>query len=97
MTPTPSQLVGDVKSGNSLVCGDHILVEFPVLEDMDKERNKVRFLNFRKEKFQVFKELDNKIPWKTALRDREQDSVGRSLRCKKSDKRGESSTWLSQT
>jgi len=65
-----SDLIGDVKTGGSLGCTDHALVEFAVLRDKHQVKSKVRTLNFRKANFQFIKELANKTPWKTALRDK---------------------------
>ncbi|KFQ14520.1 hypothetical protein N330_10734, partial [Leptosomus discolor] len=38
--------------------------------DMGQAKNEVRSLNFRKAKFQLFKELVNRTPWEPALRDK---------------------------
>ncbi|KAK4813526.1 hypothetical protein QYF61_009252 [Mycteria americana] len=65
-----SELIGDVKIGGSLSCSDHALVEFTVLRDMGQAKSKVWTLNFRKATFQLFKELLNRTPWETALRDK---------------------------
>ncbi|KAK4827902.1 hypothetical protein QYF61_022325 [Mycteria americana] len=51
-----SQLTGDIKTGGSLGCSDHALVEFAVLRDMGQAESKARTLNFRKANFQLFKE-----------------------------------------
>jgi len=48
-----SELIGDVKLGG---CSDHALVELAVLRDKGQAESKVRILNFRKAKLQVFKE-----------------------------------------
>lgn len=45
------------------------MVDFAVLRDMGQARSKVKPLNFRKAKFQLFKEVVNRVPWETALRD----------------------------
>ncbi|GAB0203805.1 hypothetical protein GRJ2_002846100 [Grus japonensis] len=104
-----SKLVRDVKIGGSLGCSDHALVEFAVLRDMGQVKSKVRTLNFRKAKFQLFKELVNRTPWETVLRDKgaEQswqifkDTFHRAQelsipRCKKSGKEGKRLAWLSR-
>ena len=80
MLTNASELIGDVKTGRSLGCSDHTLVEFTLLRDMGKARSIVRNLNFRKANFQLFKELVSRTPWETALRDRDQNRAGRSLR-----------------
>jgi len=69
-----------MKTGGSLGCGDHTLVEFAVLRDKGQVNYKVKTLNFRKAKFQIFKELVRRIPWETVLRTREQNRAGRWLR-----------------
>ena len=70
MVTNASELIGDVKIGGSLGCSDDALVEFTVLRDMGQVKSKVRTLNFRKAKFQLFKESVNGTPWETALRDK---------------------------
>jgi len=70
MVTSASELIGDVKTGGSLGYSDHTLVEFTVLRNIGKVRSIVRTLNFRKAKFQLFKELVNRTPWETVLRDR---------------------------
>jgi len=65
-----SELIGDIKIGGSLGCSDLGLVGFTLLRDTGKERSMVRTLNFRKANFQLFKELVNRTPWETILRDR---------------------------
>ena len=65
-----SELIGDVKIGGSLGCSDYVLVEFAVLRDMGQAKSKVRTLSFRKANFQLFKELVNRTPCETALRDK---------------------------
>jgi len=65
-----SELIGAVKTGGSLGCSDHTLVEFTVLRDMGKVRSIVRAVNLRKANFKLFKELVNRTSWETVLRDR---------------------------
>jgi len=60
-------ITGDIKTEGSLGCSDHALVEFAFLRYIEKVRSIVRTLNFRKVKFQLFKELVNRTPWETAL------------------------------
>ncbi|KFP99488.1 hypothetical protein N329_04107, partial [Haliaeetus albicilla] len=77
--------------------------------DMGQAKSTVRTLNFRKAKFQLFKELVNRTPWETALRDKGakqswqifKDAFHRVqelsvLRCKKSGKEGKRPAWMSQ-
>ncbi|KFQ65375.1 hypothetical protein N334_04245, partial [Pelecanus crispus] len=76
--------------------------------DMGQAKSKVRTLNFRKAKFQLFRELVNRTPWETGLRDKgaEQswqifkDASHRKQellipRCKKSGKEGKTLAWMS--
>ena len=56
MVTNANELTCDVRIGGSLGCSDHALVEFAVLRDMGQAKSKVRTLNFRKAKFQLFKE-----------------------------------------
>jgi len=65
-----SELIGDIKIGGSLGCGDIALVEFAALRDKGQAKSKVRTLDFSKTKFQLFKKLVSRIPWETALRDK---------------------------
>ncbi|KAK4820966.1 hypothetical protein QYF61_009211 [Mycteria americana] len=50
------ELISDVKIGGNLGCSDYALVEFTALRDMRQARGIIRTLNFRKAKFQLFKE-----------------------------------------
>jgi len=108
MVTNASEFINDIKIWGSLGCRDRALVEFTVLRDMGKE-SIVRTLIFRKAKFQLFKELVNRIPWETVIKDRwaEQswqifkDAFHRTQelsvpRCKKSVKEVRRPTWLSQ-
>lgn len=54
--------------------------EFTVLRDMDQVKSKVGNLNFKKAKFQLFKELVNKTLRETALRKNEKKRAGKPLR-----------------
>jgi len=65
-----SELNSNVKIGGRLGCSDHTLVEFTVLRDKGQVKSQLRTLKFRKAKFQLFKELVNRTPWETALRDK---------------------------
>jgi len=62
MVTSASELIRDTKTGGSLGCSDHALVEFTVLSDMGRARNIVRTPNFRKANFQLFKVLVNRTP-----------------------------------
>lgn len=65
-----------VKTGGSLGCNEHVLVEFIVSRDMGQMESKVRPLNYRKAKFQLFKEIVNRTPWETALRGKGTEQSG---------------------
>jgi len=62
MLTNASELIGDIKTGGSLSCSDHAPVEFMLLRDVGRARSIVRTLNFRKAKFQLFKELVSRTP-----------------------------------
>ncbi|KFZ53140.1 hypothetical protein N338_13083, partial [Podiceps cristatus] len=76
--------------------------------DMGQAKSKVRTPNLRKAKFQLFKELVNRTPWETALRDKGAEQSCQIFkdafhsaqellipRCKKSGKKGKRPAWLS--
>ncbi|KAJ7418346.1 hypothetical protein BTVI_29644 [Pitangus sulphuratus] len=99
----------DVKIGGSLGCSDHALVKFAVLRNMGQVKNKVRPLNLRKANFQLFKDIVNRIPWETALRDKVTEQSWQIFkdvfqraqelvipRHKKSSKEGKRPVWLSR-
>ncbi|KFZ67747.1 hypothetical protein N338_13227, partial [Podiceps cristatus] len=77
--------------------------------DMGQKKSKVGTLNFRIANFQLFKELVNRTPWETALRDKGaewswqifKDAFHRAQElsipwCKKSDKEGKRPAWLNR-
>ncbi|KFM02997.1 hypothetical protein AS27_15497, partial [Aptenodytes forsteri] len=77
--------------------------------DMGQAKSKVRTLNFRKAKFQLLKELVNRTPWETALRDKGAEQSWQIFKdtfyrpqelliptCKKSVKEGKTLAWMSQ-
>ena len=70
MVTDASELIGDIKIRGSLGCSDDALVELAVVRDMAQAKSKVRTLNFKKAKCQLFKELVTRPPWETALRDK---------------------------
>ncbi|PKU30141.1 nedd4-binding protein 2-like 2 [Limosa lapponica baueri] len=101
LVTSASELISDIKTGDSLRSSDRALVEFAVLMDMGQAKSKVGTLDFSKASFQLFKELVNRNPWETVLGDNgaEQswqifkDAFHRAqefstLRCKKSGKEG---------
>jgi len=50
-------LIGDIRIEGCLGCSDCAMVEFILLRDMGQTKSKIRMLNFRKVKFQLFREL----------------------------------------
>jgi len=83
-------------------------VEFAVLRDMGQVKSKVRTLNFRKANFQLFKELVTRTPWEPVPRNKGAEQSWQIFkdafhrvqellvpRCKKSEKEGKRSAWLS--
>jgi len=70
MVTDASELIGGAKTEGSLGCSDHALMEFTAMRDMGKARSIIRILNFRKAKFQLFKELVSRTPWEMVLKDR---------------------------
>jgi len=104
-----SEIIRDIKTGGSLGCSDHALVEFTVLRDMGQEKSKVRTWNFRKANFLLFKELVSRTPWETALRHKgaaQSQQIFKATfykaqqlsipRCKQLGKEGKRPAWLSQ-
>lgn len=67
---TADEPIKEVKTGGSLGCSDHTLVEFVISRSVSLVRSKVKTLYFARENFQLFKELVNEITWVTALMDR---------------------------
>jgi len=108
MLTSASELISGIKTGGSLGCSDHAMVEFTVLGDMGKTRSIVRNLNFRKANFQLFNELVRRTPWEMVLRDKGaeqswqifEDAFRRVQelsvpRCRKSGKKGKRPARLS--
>ena len=62
-----NELIGDIKIGGWLSCGDHAMVEFMIRRLIRQGKRKIRMLKFRKVKFQLFRELVSKTPWETVL------------------------------
>jgi len=80
---------------------------FAVLRDKGQMNRKGKSLNFRKAKFQLFKELVNRTAWETALRDKRAKQSWQIFkdafhtaqdlsipRCKKSGKESKRPAWL---
>ncbi|GAB0207498.1 mitochondrial enolase superfamily member 1 [Grus japonensis] len=102
-------LVGDVKVGGSLGCSDHETVEFRILHGRSRAMNRIMTLDFRRDNFDLFKDLLGRIPWVRALEDREvQESwsvfkhhfLQAQDRCipknRKSSKGGRTPAWMSK-
>ena len=73
-----SEPIGDIRIGDCLGCSDQ---DFKLLRVMIQTESKIRMLNFRKSKFQLFKGLVNKTPRESVLGDKgeEQSRAGRRL------------------
>lgn len=67
MLTNVNELMGDIKIGGCLGCSDHAMVKFMLQMDVIQEKSEFRKLNFRKAKFQVFRELVNRTFWDTVL------------------------------
>lgn len=107
MVTNTSVLMGDIKTRSGLCCSCRALVEFTVSRDMGQVKCKVRKLNFKKAKFQLFKELVNKTLRETALRGKGEKKSWQNFRdafykveevfiftCKKSRKENRRLVWL---
>lgn len=64
------ELKKNVKTGDTLGCSDHGLVEFAILRKMGLPKSKVRTLYFQSAKFQLFKELPDETHWEAVLREK---------------------------
>jgi len=64
-------LIEDVKSGGSLGCSDHEMVEFRILHEGRRARSRITTLDFRRANFGLFKDLLEGTPWVRALKVRE--------------------------
>lgn len=72
--------IKEVKTGRSLGCSDHAVVEFVILRSMGLAKIKVRMLKFRRDDFQLFKELVDEICWKAPLTDKEMEQIYQILK-----------------
>ena len=57
--------VREVKTGGSLGCSDHALLEFLILKNVGLAKSRDRTLYFRRAKFWLPTELLSGIPWET--------------------------------
>lgn len=48
--------IGGIRIGGCLGSTDHAMLEFMLLRDTDWQRSKIRKLNFKKDKLQLFRE-----------------------------------------
>jgi len=85
------------------------VVEFTFLKDMRQAKSKMRKLNFRKPNFQLIRELANKPPWESVLKDKGAEQIWQIFkdvffraqelsipRYRKSGKEGKRPAWLNQ-
>jgi len=93
MLTNASELISGIKTGGSLGCSDHALVEFTVLRDMGKARSIVRTVNFRKAKLQLLKELVG-LTGKLSSGTGGQSRTGRSLRMLSIERRSSQSSGI---
>ena len=64
-------LVEDAKTGGSLGCSDHEMVDFRILHGGSRAINRITALDFKRANFGLFKGLLGVIPWVRALEGRE--------------------------
>lgn len=68
MIPFPIAPIFHIKTSViTFICSTHAMVEFMLKKDMRQVKSKTRKLNFRKAKFQLFRELINKTRLETVL------------------------------
>jgi len=67
-----SEIIGDIKIGLQPNHWATVIthMQFSVLSGMGQVKNKVGTQNYRKTEFQLLKELVNRTPWETPLRDK---------------------------
>ena len=68
MLANEEESIREVKTGGSLGCSDHALVEFVILKNAGLAKSRARTLCFRRAKFWLLKELLSGIPWETVLK-----------------------------
>jgi len=102
-----SELIGDTRIGSCLGCSGSIMLEFTHLRDIREAKRKIRNLNCRKAKFQLFRGLVNKTSRQSVLKDKKADQswqIFKELflraqelsvpRTSKSGKEGKRLAWL---
>ena len=68
MLTNAEESIREVKTGESLGCSDHALVEFLILKNASLAKSRARTLCFRRADFRLRKELLSGIPWETVLK-----------------------------
>ena len=69
------KIIIEIKTGGSLGCSSHALVKFVISRSVGMANSGVRTLNFRRVKFQLFKELMDEILWGIVLRDMKMEQI----------------------
>lgn len=70
------ELIREVKTGSSMGCSDHALVEFSILRVTGWAESSVKTLSLRKANFWLIKALLCEIPWETVIRDKGPNESG---------------------
>ena len=68
MLTNAEESIREVKTGESLGCSDHALVEFVILKNVGLGKSRARTLCFRRAKFWLLKKLLSGIPWETVFK-----------------------------
>ena len=68
MCTSAEESIRDVKTGGSLGCSDHALLEFLILKNVGLAKSSARTLCFRRANFRLLKELLSGIPGETVLK-----------------------------
>lgn len=64
---TSTEIIKEVKTGNTQGCSDHTMVEFVFLRRIGLAKSEVRTLNFRRANSRLFKRSLAEIPWETKI------------------------------
>jgi len=65
-----AEIIKGIKTGGSLGCRDHALIECMILMNVGLAESEVRTQNSRRANFSLFKELLEKLFWEVLLRDK---------------------------
>jgi len=57
-----SELISDIRTGGCLGCSGNTVMKLELMKDIRQPKNKIRKLNFRKSKVELFKNLEHKTP-----------------------------------